>query len=390
MPQFRKDPLTGRWVIVAEERFDRPNQFDIDHIHGSDDSDIMLCPFCPGNEDQTTGEIDRFDSTSGWAVRVLPNKYPALVPFEEYPDYKSFHSPYGSMIDVDTPLTQYEDSFAMPVPGTGTHEVIVDSPRHVLCLTELSDEEVFDVFMMYRQRLRALRAKKQYAHALIFKNVGPGAGASLYHSHTQLLGMPFLSPPIQRELQRAIDFRREMDECFWCTHIAHEIKDSVRIVEERQHFVSLCPYVSRFPAETAIYPKSHLSHFEQMNDEMVRECAAMVRQTILLLDKAIDWYDGRLSYNMIIKSGPFVYSGPMKASDISDSAFWLKRLDYSYENVYHFHIIILPSLAKAAGFEWGSGMHINPISPEMSAKRLRETLHTLTISKERQKADDCF
>ncbi len=373
MPQFRKDPLTGRWVIVAEERINRPNQFDIDS-DSQDAESSALCPFCPGNEDKTPDEIDRFGSATEWSVRVIPNLYPAVQRYEEFPDHRSFQIRYGAMLDVDYPLARYEETFSTPIPGAGMHELIVDSPRHILCLSDLNDQEVVKTFRMYRQRLLALGSENRYAHALIFKNVGNASGASLYHAHTQLLAIPFLSPPIQRELQRAIAFRREMDECFWCTHLAHEIKDGSRIIEEGEHFVSLCPYVSRFPAETVIYPKRHISHFETLKESELQECARMVRRTIRLLDKAVDWHKGRLSYNMIVKSGPFVYSGPMNASDLSDSAFWLQRLDYSYERVYHFHIVILPSLAKAAGFEWGSGMHINPIAPETAAARLRSVL----------------
>lgn len=384
MPQYRKDPLTGRWVIIAEERAARPNQFDID-TNLEADSEIELCPFCPNNEDLTPGELDRIEDSENpgsWLSRTVPNKFPAVVPEEEFPDYKTFQTRYGGTLDVDFPLSQYEDTFSRPIPGFGTHELIVDSPRHVLCVSEMTDAEVGDMFRMYKRRLSTLRAEKKAAHALIFKNVGKDAGASIYHTHSQLLAMPFLPPPIQRELQRAISFRREMDECFWCTHIAREIEEKVRIVEEGEHFVSLCPYVSRFPAETAIYPKKHISHFEDIDEAALRELAEMTRRTITILAKAVDWLPCRLSYNMILKSGPFTYNGPLNMSDISDSAFWFKKLDYSYENAYHFHLVILPSLAKAAGFEWGCGLHINPISPESAAEQLRNALAMQSVAEE--------
>ncbi|MCL2304466.1 MAG: hypothetical protein FWC43_03900 [Planctomycetaceae bacterium] len=372
MSQYRKDPLTGRWVVVAEERAGRPNQFDIEGVAADD---VSLCPFCANNEDQTPRELDRIDVPDSdlWAARTVPNKYAAVGRDEQFPDYKIFQSHYGQMLDVDFPLSAYEDSFDDPIPGIGSHELIVDTPRHILCISDMSDQEVFDMFRMYRKRLLALRQGKKHAHALIFKNVGQAAGASIYHSHSQLLAMPFLPPPIQRELQRAIGFRREMDACFWCTHLAQEMENGARIIEETPHFVALCPYVSRFPAETEIYPKKHISHFETIdNDDLLWEFAQLARRMVVLLTKGVDWIKGRLAYNMILKSGPFVYSGPMNMSDISDAAFWLKKLDYSYENVYHFHLTLLPSLAKAAGFEWGCGLHINPVAPETAAKKLRQ------------------
>lgn len=383
MPQYRKDPLTGRWIIVAEERMNRPNQFDIntENIHNTD---LELCPFCPDNEDLTPEELDRIVDSDDqrWASRAVPNKYPAVEDSGEFPDYKGFQNRYGGTLDVDFPLSRYEDTFSDPIEGFGSHELIIDTPRHVLCVSEMSDREVYDMFRMYRQRLQKLKNEKKSAHALIFKNVGCEAGASIYHSHSQLLAMPFLPPPIQRELQRAISFRREMDECFWCTHVEHELREKVRIIEEGKHFVSLCPYVSRFPAETVIYPKRHISHFEDIEDELLREFAEMTRRTVVLLSKGVDWHKSRLAYNMILKSGPFMYSGPLNMSDISDSAFWFQKLDYSYEKAYHFHLVILPSLAKAAGFEWGCGLHINPIAPETAAARLRGILEMLALENE--------
>ena len=383
MPQYRKDPLTGRWVIVAEERAGRPNQFDIE---GDSVTDITFCPFCANNEDQTPAELDRIDApnSNGWVARAVPNKYAAVHPSEHFHDYKVFQLHYGQILDVDFPLSRYEDTFGEPIPGTGAHELIVDTPRHVLCISDMTDQEVFDMFRMYRKRLLALKQEKKHAQALIFKNVGQAAGASIYHAHSQLLAMPFLSPPIQRELQRAIGFRREMDECFWCTHLAKEIENGARIIEETSRFVSLCPYVSRFPAETEIYPKEHISHFEKTSDDLLWELAKLVRQTVILLTKGVEWIKGRLAYNMILKSGPFVYSGPMNMSDISDSAFWLQKLGYSYENVYHFHLTILPSLAKAAGFEWGCGLHINPVAPETAAAKLRQIREMQKIAHEEE------
>ncbi|HBT78576.1 MAG TPA: galactose-1-phosphate uridylyltransferase [Planctomycetaceae bacterium] len=381
MSEYRRDPLTGRWVIVAEERAARPHQFDIET--NADDSYREHCPFCEGNESLTPGEVDairppgsRADGP-GWAVRVVPNRYPAVHRDPRFPDNHSFQSRYGNVLDVDTPLAMFEKPFYQPLPGTGAHEVLVDTPRHILSLTDMNDEEVKNVFRMYKRRLSAISKEKRFAHAMIFKNVGAAAGASLPHSHSQLLAMPFLPPPIQRELHRAIAFRRETDLCYWCEHLKHELKNKLRIVDESDHFVVLCPYVSRFPGEVAVFPKRHVSHYETLQQHHTDELGKLVRHTITLLEKLAVWIKGRLAYNIVLKSGPFVYNGPLDQRDMLDTAVWLQKLDYSFEKVYHFHVSILPSLAKAAGFEWGCGLHINPISPETAAQRLRDAAQSV-------------
>lgn len=375
MSEYRRDPLTGRWVIVAEERLSRPQQFDIESCNG--DSLLGHCPFCPGNEQLTPGEVDAFrppegkSDGPGWTVRVVPNRYPAVRRESDYPDQQSFQSKYGPILDVDTPLAFFEEPFYQPLPGTGAHEVIIDTPRHVLSIADMTEDETTAAFRMYRRRLLAINREKRFAHALIFKNVGAAAGASLPHAHSQLLAMPFLPPPIQRELHQAIVFRRETHECYWCKHLAHELAAKVRIVAESPHFVVLCPYVSRFPGEVSIFPKSHVSHYETLRDKQLAELARLVRRTVRMLEKLAVWIKGRLAFNLVLKSGPFVYNGPLDRRDMLDTANWLEDLDYSFENVYHFHLTILPSLAKAAGFEWGCGLHINPISPESAAAKLR-------------------
>lgn len=372
MPEFRKDPLSGRWVIIAEERLGRPNQYSA--------GDGLACPFCPGNESQTPDEIDVFrpkrkqaaPNSSEWAVRVVPNKFPAVQRNENIPDYRSFKSKFGGMLDVEAPLSHIDDPKVAPLPGIGTHEVIIDAARHVLSISELSNEENNEMFRMYRKRLRAIRREKKWMHALIFKNVGEAAGASIEHTHTQLMAMPFLPPPVQRELLRLIQFRRRTELCYWCAHIDFELNSKTRVIEETKRFVAICPYLSRFPLEVSVIPKKHISHLENFDDSEISELAGLVRHCVKLLEKVVTWMPGPLAYNMIVHSGPFVYSGPTDAMTVSDTSPWFRTLDYSFENAYHFRLTLMPSLAKAAGFEWGCGLHINPISPETATAKLRE------------------
>jgi len=344
MQEYRQDPLTGRTVIIAEERAARPHQFDI-----TDKPFQGVCPFCEGNESLTPDEtaafrcVDSLPNSSGWRVRVVPNKYPAVIP-------------------GDIPPALLDHSFVRTggkTAGIGLHEVIIDTPRHVLSVTELTPSEVADMLAMYRLRLQALRADPSWVYIQIFKNVGAAAGASLPHSHSQLVAMPFLSFPLLQTLHHAETYAQNNHRCFWCDYIQNEIQTGERIVEETEHFVVLCPFVSRFAGEIEIYPKAHESGFDKLDISLLNELAVLFRRTVLRLEKAVFWMKDPLAYNIVLNTEPFRYF--TQEGEIIDTTHFL-----------HWRFSILPSLARAAGFEWGTGLHINPISPEQAARRLRD------------------
>jgi len=343
MPEYRQDILTGRTVIVAEERAARPHQFDI-----TDKPFQGICPFCEGNELLTPNEIAAFrpvgsaPDSSDWRVRVVPNKYPAVIS-GDVPSILSDHSfiHIGGKAD-----------------GIGLHEVIIDTPRHVLSISELNLLEVADMLAMYRERLRTLRADSRWAYVQIFKNVGAAAGASLPHSHSQLIAIPFLPQPLLEMLYRAEEYAKKNKRCFWCEHLESEIESGERIVEETEHFVVLCPFVSRFAGEIEIYPKYHEAGFDTLDVAILDELAALFRRTIIRLERAVFFMHDSLAYNIVLNTEPFRCLA-QKGRAIDTSSF------------LHWHFSILPSLARAAGFEWGTGLHINPISPEQATRRLR-------------------
>jgi UDPglucose--hexose-1-phosphate uridylyltransferase len=329
MPEYRQDPLTGRTVIIAEERAARPHQFDIE-----DSTAAAVCPFCEGNEHLTPEEVAALRNPGsvpnfpGWFVRVIPNKFPAVMPEKTV-------FPFSEPFDV--------------APGVGNHEVIVDTPRHVLSVVELTDTEVASMFQMYRDRLRTLRSEQRWSYVQIFKNVGAAAGASIPHSHSQLVAMPFIPQGVQQVLHHAEKYRNTHSTCFWCDRLDRDIQNQTRIVEETPQFVALCPFVSRFAGEVEIYPKKHQSGFDEMTEKGLAEFALLVRRTVSRLEQVVLWMKGKLAYNFVLNTEPI-------SAD---------------RGVFHWHLSILPSLARAAGFEWGTGLHINPISPEQAAERLR-------------------
>jgi UDPglucose--hexose-1-phosphate uridylyltransferase len=362
VPEYRQDPLTGRIVIIAEERASRPHQFDIENscVHDNSATYQPNCPFCNRNEFMTPNEIAAFRvagslaNDSAWLVRVVPNKFPAVV--RNVPDVALWSDNYSWFSNYS--LTFYppeNERFKKPVSGLGHHEVIVDTPRHILSIAEMTDTEVIEMFRMYQERLKSLRKEECWKYIQIFKNVGAAAGASIPHSHSQLMAMPFVPPMILSIWEKAHEYlsqktQQNHSDCVWCNRLQSEIREQKRIVEETSNFVALCPFVSRFSGEIEIYPKSHESNFQ--DNAPISEFSLLVRRTIIRLENAVWGIKKPLAYNLVLNTEPFDSSLP------------------ALKNIFHWHLSILPSLARAAGFEWGTGLHINPISPENTAAKL--------------------
>jgi len=315
MPEIRKDPLTGHGVIIAPERAQRPKQFGAT----VDTEPAEPCPFCPGNENLTPPETwaERPSGSQpnqpGWSVRVVPNKYPAVS------------------------------------ADTGVHEVIVESAAHVTNLAAMEEEQFTKIFHTYRERLRAVRADRRWRFVMIFKNQGERAGATFEHAHAQLIAIPLMPMDVENELSAAHEYHRHNTECYYCGLIKSELQESVRVVTINEHFIALCPMAPRFAFETWILPRVHTAAFEEANDEVVAGLARTTRQVIGALDRI----QANPPFNFFIQSLP---------------------LDEHTRAHYHWQLRVLPQFSRAAGFEWGSGLHINPVAPENAAQALRDAL----------------
>lgn len=329
MSDLRKDPISGRWVIIAKSRAKRPHDFEsTPQIHQRG-----FCPFCGGNEDATPGEIIAYRpvgspaNSEGWRVRVVPNKFPAL--------------------EIEGELHKRGEGIYDMMRGVGAHEVIIESPHHVLSTADLAEGQIQEVFWAYRDRLVDLKRDRRLVYGMIFKNVGAAAGASLEHTHSQLIVTPIVPINVWEEMTGSLEFYNYRGRCVYCDMIQQELASEKRIVLDAPGFVAFCPFASRFPFETWILPKPHASHYENIQKNGVEELAGVLRQVIGRIETALD----RPAYNYIIHTGPF---------DTQELAH------------YHWHIEIIPRLTKMAGFEWGTGFYINPVPPEEAAAFLRE------------------
>lgn len=332
--ELRKDPLSQRWVIIASERANRPSDFTLD----VPDAPPQFDPFAPGNESKTPGEIavirepaanGNDSEKSPWRVRVVPNKYPALK--------------------VEGHLDKRGDGMYDRMQGVGAHEVIIDTPKSVRSISELDDAQVRDMLFMYRDRLRDLRKDPRLKYGLIFKNVGSAAGATMFHSHSQLVVTPTVPQAVAQKIQSCRQYHEFRGRCLLCDMIQQEIEQASRVVIDTERFVAFEPYAPRTPFETWIVPKIHASHYEDLSLEDAAELSTVLRQSITKLERAL----GTIAYNYMLFTAPFESNGANERTH------------------FHWHLEIVPRLTKQAGFEWGSGMYINPVPPENAAEFLR-------------------
>ncbi len=328
MPELRKDPVIGRWVIISTERGKRPSDFEGLGKKRSGG----FCPFCPGNEDQTPPEIKAIrppkspPNSPGWSLRVFPNKFPALM--------------------IEGNINREGIGIFDKMNGVGAHEVIVETPDHNLDMADLELPQIKDVLFTYRERTLDLKKDPRFRYILIFKNQGELAGASLEHSHSQLIATPIVPKRVMEEIDGARKYYDYKERCIFCDIIAQETRDGIRMVSENEDFLAIEPFAPRFPFETWIMPKFHQCSFERIGDESITLLAGILKEVLSKVCQGLNYPP----YNFVIHTSPCV--------------------DH-HEEEYHWHIEFMPRLTRVAGFEWGTGFYINPTPPEEAAAFLR-------------------
>ncbi|MBN1283264.1 MAG: galactose-1-phosphate uridylyltransferase [Proteobacteria bacterium] len=333
MPELRKDPIVSRWVIISTERSKRPINLFSAKERAMPEAENSFCPFDPGHETDTPHEVLSYRTDGGgqgaasWTLRVVPNKFPALM--------------------IEGELGRRADGIYDKMNGIGAHEVIIETPNHNEQLADLSDERFQDVLWAYRDRIIDLKKDTRFRYILIFKNHGLGAGASLDHSHSQLIALPIIPKSVAEEMSGSKNYYDYKERCIFCDIVSQEIDEQKRVVGENEDFIAVCPYAPRFPFETWILPKKHRSHYEDCTKNELKNLAGLFQRTLHRLNKALDVPP----YNFMLHTSPV----------------GMPALAY-----YHWHIEITPRITRVAGFERGSGFYINPTAPEVSAQFLKE------------------
>ena len=330
MPELRKDPITDRWVIIATERARRPADFVREPASTTPSG--RFCPFCAGNESKTPPEVLAYRNGSGanqpgWSLRVVPNKFPVL--------------------EIEGELGREGEGLFDRMQGVGAHEVVIESPDHILNISELNEKAVEQVLWAFRDRVRDLKNDRRLRYVLLFKNQGTAAGATLEHTHSQLIALPVVPKRVQEEVEGSKNYYDFKERCVFCDLIRQEGKSGARVITETDRFIVLAPYAARFPFETWILPRHHRSHYEDIDAQQLENLAWVLKTTLRKIDKVLE----RPPYNFLIHTAP---------------------LQEAANPWFHWHIEIIPHLTRVAGFEWGTGFYINPTPPEEAAQFLRE------------------
>lgn len=339
MGELRTDPVLGRWVIISPERSKRPGFNSNGNIDKPDDP--ANCPFCPGHESMTPPEIysirepHTHPNTPGWKVRVVPNKFPAL--------------------GIDFPLIRKGKGMFDMMTNFGAHEVIIETTDHVKHAKDQSLDEIRNWLSALQYRVEDLKGDIRFRYILVFKNKGKMAGASLPHPHHQIIATPITPKRVREELVGCMNYFAIKERCVFCDIMEQEMADGERIVYENDAYISFCPYASRFPYEIWILPKVHAIDFYSY---VVKQNLNSLAEHLKVVLAKLATVSNDPEYNYLIHTAP---------NRFPRFGYWR-----TIEDDFHWHIELFPRLTTVAGFEWGTGFYINPVSPEMAAKDLRE------------------
>lgn len=346
--EIRIDPIVPtESVLVSTVRNLRPRKKEQPAPRDQRDH-VETCPFCLGNESMTPPAIVEYSDSEHWNIRIVENLYPVLSESAESP--------------------VFSDGLRQAIDGYGRHEVIIDHHRHGIAIHEMSTQHLQQLFLAYQTRMRELYQKdERLRYVLVFKNFGPAAGASIAHTHSQMIALPVVPENVQAEVHFSASYFREHHHCVYCALIddalsftatvydkergeSHRVLDAGSYVVERsEHFVAIKPFASRFEWEVHVLPLRHQADYLRMDEALILDFANVFKNTMARLDKLLEG----AQYNYFLHTLP-------------------NNSQQACQKSYHWHLEICPRTSIPSGFELGSGLYINTVSPESAAKQLRD------------------
>jgi UDPglucose--hexose-1-phosphate uridylyltransferase len=329
MSDLRYDPVSGVWVAIARNRRDRPMEFiPLEQIRQQ-----MICPFCRGNEEETPEVIAAYkengeiltdtDDPSDWTLRIVPNKFPSLLEASAF-----------------LPAGPYQSTHA-----NGVQEIVIPTGRHVTSLSELTLSELQVCWLGCQDRISAVQKMEGVQHTMMFMNCRLGAGASLGHIHLQVMASPIISGYLEDRWRRQLQHFEKHGRPLVQSLVEWELEQRIRVVRQTEHFVVVCPYASRFSFQIWIVPRDpELGFIDRSNESMRTELAELTRDYVRRIEELLD----HPAYNLLLHLAPPSH----------------RRGDLWFVEAF-------PRITQAAGYELGTDIWVNPVTPESAAKRLR-------------------
>ena len=326
-PELRLNPLTREWVVIEKSGVVKPEDF-VENGPIKELTDHSgTCHFCVGNEDSIPDEIYRLEDEKGWKVRVVRNRF--------------------SRLSEESPLRRWGTELQRTANSVGLHEIIIETPFHNHSTASMPLDQLKSVIETYKKRLIEIYSDQRVEYVVIFKNSGLLSGTSCEHSLTQMVGIPVTPLQIRDRVEAYMKFHDDTGECLMCRLIREEIQDGERIVLENENFVSSIPYAAFSPFHLWIFPKRHSGSIADMTPEEIQDFATILKTTMLKLCHGL----GDPDFNFAIKSG-----SPANCAS----------------RFQHWYMSIVPRISYISGFEIASGMYVNPVQPELSARFLRK------------------
>jgi UDPglucose--hexose-1-phosphate uridylyltransferase len=341
MNQLRRNPITGIWTIMLQDVKDLANLKPHGYRRLRRNRPGESCEFCAGHESETPPEIYAIrpdpspNNEPGWRVRVVPERFPVL---QIHGDINNRGQGIYDMLD-----------------GIGAHELVIETPEHGKMLAELSDSEISDVLVAYRERLRDLKRDIRFRYVMVYKNVGEGrSGPTLRHGYSHVIATPITPSRARQELFNSQQYFLLKERCIFCDMIRQELEDTQRLVAENENFLAFSPFAARSPFEIWIMPKRHETFFEWNNE--LPALAKLLRLVLLKIRQAL----GDPNYALFVHTGPNMLAGRQRG-------YWK-----TVERDFHWHIELTPRLRGYPGFDAGTGFQINWVLPERAAELLRQ------------------
>lgn len=327
MSEFRKEPVSGDWIVMVPERAGRPHGLSSSSKATRKPTPKRLCPFEDPEKSGNWPPMIAYPNESKWQVLLIPNKYPALR-----------HSNTCASVLTLGPYRVME--------GIGYHDLVV-TRDHTRDFPHLSPGQALRVLQLFQERYRQVKEDKCLEYVSAFANWGVGAGASLYHPHYQLLSLPIVPPDVAHSLRGSQEYWRAHRRCAHCDIIAHERKRKKGMIAENSFAVAFVPFASRHAYKVRIFPKSHHPYFEEAPEKVIDGVRSLLQHTLRRMKDKL----GDPDYNF------FIHTAPLKNQ---------KRFVH-----YHWHVEAVPKIEQEGGFELGTGVDINVVLPEDVARLLR-------------------